>query len=119
MCSSSMRLRAARNGRASRWWRACRFGVPMLDIHTAGAGGGSIRALMREHVEGGAGVRRARLRPVCFGRGTLPTVTDVTCPCWALKLAGCCGRREAGPRARGEIDEPENGRAGHGGGVCR
>jgi N-methylhydantoinase A len=53
------------------------IGVPMLDIHTAGAGGGSIArfdagGLLRVGPESAA----AEPGPICFGRGTLPTVTD-------------------------------------------
>ena len=51
--------------------------MPMLDIHTAGAGGGSIARF-----DGGGMLRvgpesaGAQPGPICFGRGTLPTVTD-------------------------------------------
>src|ERR1017187_6554327 len=52
-------------------------GVPMLDIHTVGAGGGSLARF------DAAGVLRvgpesagADPGPICFGRGTRPTVTD-------------------------------------------
>ena len=53
------------------------IGVPMLDIHTAGAGGGSISrfdagGMLRVGPESAA----ADPGPVCFGRGTQPTVTD-------------------------------------------
>ena len=51
--------------------------VPMLDIHTAGAGGGSLArfdagGLLRVGPESAGSVPG----PVCFGRGTEPTVTD-------------------------------------------
>jgi len=51
--------------------------VPMLDIHTVGAGGGSIArfdsgGMLRVGPES-AGMDPG---PICFGRGTLPTVTD-------------------------------------------
>jgi|HubBroStandDraft_6_1064221.scaffolds.fasta_scaffold00335_22 N-methylhydantoinase A len=53
------------------------IGVPMLDIHTVGAGGGSLARF------DAAGVLRvgpesagADPGPVCYGRGTQPTVTD-------------------------------------------
>jgi N-methylhydantoinase A len=51
--------------------------VPMLDIHTAGAGGGSIArfdagGMLRVGPESAG----AEPGPTCFGRGTLPTVTD-------------------------------------------
>ena len=52
-------------------------GVPMLDIHTAGAGGGSLArfdsgGLLRVGPESAG----ASPGPICFGRGTQPTVTD-------------------------------------------
>ena len=51
--------------------------VPMLDIHTAGAGGGSLArfdsgGLLRVGPESAG----ADPGPICFGRGILPTVTD-------------------------------------------
>jgi N-methylhydantoinase A len=51
--------------------------IPMLDIHTAGAGGGSLArfdsgGLLRVGPESAGAVPG----PICFGRGTLPTVTD-------------------------------------------
>jgi N-methylhydantoinase A len=51
--------------------------VPVLDIHTVGAGGGSIA-----RVDAGGSLRvgpqsaGASPGPACYGRGTLPTVTD-------------------------------------------
>jgi N-methylhydantoinase A len=52
-------------------------GVPMLDIHTVGAGGGSLARFdaagaLRVGPESAA----ADPGPICYGRGTLPTVTD-------------------------------------------
>jgi N-methylhydantoinase A len=51
--------------------------VPMLDIHTAGAGGGSLArfdagGLLRVGPESAG----ASPGPICFGRGEQPTVTD-------------------------------------------
>jgi N-methylhydantoinase A len=53
------------------------IGVPMLDIHTAGAGGGSIArfdagGMLRVGPESAG----AEPGPICFGRGTQATVTD-------------------------------------------
>ncbi len=53
------------------------IGIPMLDIHTAGAGGGSIArfdagGMLRVGPESAGSMPG----PVCFGRGELPTVTD-------------------------------------------
>ena len=51
--------------------------VPMLDIHTVGAGGGSIARF-----DAGGALRvgpesaGANPGPICYGRGELPTVTD-------------------------------------------
>jgi N-methylhydantoinase A len=53
------------------------IGVPMLDIHTVGAGGGS---LVRFDAAGvlhvGPESAGADPGPICYGRGTRPTVTD-------------------------------------------
>lgn len=53
------------------------IGIPMLDIHTAGAGGGSIArfdagGMLRVGPESAG----ADPGPICFGRGTRATVTD-------------------------------------------
>jgi N-methylhydantoinase A len=53
------------------------IGVPMLDIHTAGAGGGSVArfdagGMLRVGPESAG----ADPGPICFGRGARPTVTD-------------------------------------------
>ncbi|HLX84180.1 MAG TPA: hydantoinase/oxoprolinase family protein [Terriglobales bacterium] len=53
------------------------IGVPMLDIHTVGAGGGSLARF-----DAGGALRvgpesaGADPGPICYGRGTEPTVTD-------------------------------------------
>jgi len=53
------------------------IGVPMLDIHTAGAGGGSIaRFDAGGMLRAGPESAGAEPGPICFGRGTRPTVTD-------------------------------------------
>ena len=60
------------------WIGRYRVALPMLDIHTIGAGGGSIA-----HVDAGGALRvgpesaGANPGPACYGRGgTRPTVTD-------------------------------------------
>src|SRR6202167_1287227 len=51
--------------------------VPMLDIHTAGAGGGSIaRFDAGGMLRVGPDSAGAQPGPICFGRGAMPTVTD-------------------------------------------
>jgi N-methylhydantoinase A len=52
-------------------------GVPMLDIHTVGAGGGSLaRFDSAGALRVGPESAGADPGPICYGRGTLPTVTD-------------------------------------------
>src|SRR5215469_5071372 len=53
------------------------IGVPMLDIHTVGAGGGSLaRFDAAGALQIGPESAGADPGPICYGRGTLPTVTD-------------------------------------------
>ncbi len=57
----------------------CPINIPMLDIHTIGAGGGSIA-----HVDAGGALRvgpqsaGADPGPACYGHGDFPTVTDAS-----------------------------------------
>jgi N-methylhydantoinase A len=52
-------------------------GVPMLDIHTVGAGGGSIaRFDTAGALRVGPESAGSDPGPICYGRGTQPTVTD-------------------------------------------
>src|SRR5216110_3160413 len=52
-------------------------GVPMLDIHNVGAGGGSIaRFDAAGALRVGPESAGANPGPICYGRGTQPTVTD-------------------------------------------
>jgi N-methylhydantoinase A len=53
------------------------IGVPMLDIHTVGAGGGSLARFDAAGVlRVGPASAGADPGPICYGRGTQPTVTD-------------------------------------------
>ncbi|HTQ84659.1 MAG TPA: hydantoinase/oxoprolinase family protein, partial [Candidatus Solibacter sp.] len=53
------------------------IGVPMLDIHTVGAGGGSLaRFDAAGALRVGPESAGADPGPICYGRGLLPTVTD-------------------------------------------
>ena len=53
------------------------IGVPMLDIHTVGAGGGSVaRFDAARALRVGPESAGADPGPICYGRGTEPTVTD-------------------------------------------
>ncbi|HEX8456199.1 MAG TPA: hydantoinase/oxoprolinase family protein [Pyrinomonadaceae bacterium] len=66
--------------------------VPVLDIHTVGAGGGSIA-----RVDAGGGLRvgpesaGADPGPAAYGRGTLPTVTDANLVLGRFGGAGLLG----------------------------
>src|SRR5581483_11562537 len=52
-------------------------GVPMLDIHTVGAGGGSLaRFDAAGALRVGPESAGADPGPICYGKGTRPTVTD-------------------------------------------
>lgn len=67
-------------------------GVPMLDIHTVGAGGGSIArfdagGMLRVGPESAG----ADPGPICFGRGELPTVTDANLILGRLDLSSFLG----------------------------
>jgi N-methylhydantoinase A len=67
-------------------------GVPMLDIHTVGAGGGSLAGFD----DGGAltvgpASAGADPGPICYGRGTLPTVTDANLILGRLDPSGLLG----------------------------
>ena len=74
--------------------------VPMVDVHTIGAGGGSI-AFINE-----AGMLRvgpqsagAKPGPICYGRGgTRPTITDANLILGRLNPAALLGVRAAGRR---------------------
>jgi N-methylhydantoinase A len=66
--------------------------VPMLDIHTAGAGGGSIArfdagGMLRVGPESAG----SDPGPICFGRGTMPTVTDANLLLGRLDLESFLG----------------------------
>ena len=78
--------------RADTWIGGMALRVPCLDIHTVGAGGGSIA----EVDEGGAlrvGPRSAGAEPgpACYGRGTEPTVTDANVALGRLPAAHFLG----------------------------
>ncbi len=66
--------------------------VPMLDIHTVGAGGGSLA-----NFDGGGALRvgpqsaGAVPGPICYGRGQLPTVTDANLVLGRLDPEGFLG----------------------------
>src|SRR5438270_14027113 len=86
--------------------------VPVLDIHTVGAGGGSLAWFDRGGIlQVGPQSAGADPGPICYGRGEQPTVTDANLVLGRLdpelKLAGTVALDEARTRqfmekARGE-----------------
>src|SRR5580658_2547605 len=68
------------------------IGVPMLDIHTVGAGGGSIaRFDAAGALRVGPKSAGADPGPICYGRGTQPTVTDANLILGRLPESGLLG----------------------------
>ena len=66
--------------------------VPMLDIHTVGAGGGSIARLdAAGALRVGPESAGADPGPICYGRGTQPTVTDANTLLGRLRADGFLG----------------------------
>ena len=79
------------------------IGIPMLDIHTVGAGGGSIArfdagGMLRVGPESAG----ADPGPICFGRGTRPTVTDANLILGRLDASSFLGGGVALDRSRAE-----------------
>lgn len=79
------------------------IGIPMLDIHTVGAGGGSIArfdagGMLRVGPESAG----ADPGPICFGRGTQPTVTDANLILGRLDASSFLGGDVALDRSRAE-----------------
>jgi N-methylhydantoinase A len=66
--------------------------VPMLDIHTVGAGGGSLARFDRGGaLRVGPESAGADPGPICYGRGTRPTVTDANLVLGRLPDSGLLG----------------------------
>jgi N-methylhydantoinase A/oxoprolinase/acetone carboxylase beta subunit len=77
-------------------WRLDRMAlrVPVIDIHTVGAGGGSIaRCDAGGSLQVGPASAGADPGPACYGRGTAPTVTDANLVLGRLDAAHFLGGR--------------------------
>jgi N-methylhydantoinase A len=91
--------------------------VPMLDIHTVGAGGGSIARFDRAGaLRVGPESAGADPGPICYGRGERPTVTDANLILGRIPESGLLGgafkldlprAREYMNRARGPMRSAE------------
>lgn len=92
--------------------------VPMLDIHTVGAGGGSLARFDRGGaLRVGPESAGADPGPICYGRGTRPTVTDAHLVLGRIVPEGFLGgefgldlarTREWVTRARGSMKTTED-----------
>jgi N-methylhydantoinase A len=68
--------------------------VPMLDIHTVGAGGGSLASFDRGGaLKVGPQSAGADPGPICYGKGELPTVTDANLLLGRIEPDGFIGGR--------------------------
>jgi N-methylhydantoinase A len=66
--------------------------APMLDIHTAGAGGGSLAGFDRGGaLQVGPQSAGADPGPICYGKGELPTVTDANLVLGRIEADGFLG----------------------------
>ena len=87
--------------------------VPAIDIHTVGAGGGSLA-----RVDAGGALRvgpesaGADPGPACYGRGTLPTVTDANLVLGRLVETEFLGGDDAARRRRARARRWRRSRAG-------
>jgi N-methylhydantoinase A len=81
--------------------------VPMLDIHTVGAGGGSLARFDRAGaLRVGPESAGADPGPICYGRGVQPTVTDAHVILGRIPLGGLLG-------GAFQLDEPRARRLMH------
>ncbi len=76
------------------WHHRYLIGLPMVDIHSIGAGGGSIAAVVAGALQVGPRSAGAQPGPICYDRGgTAVTVTDANLLLGYLNPADFCGGR--------------------------
>jgi len=74
------------------WRHRYYLNIPMVDIHSVGAGGGSIARVRQGALLVGPDSAGSRPGPVCYGRGgTEPTVTDADAVLGYLPVKGFAG----------------------------
>ena len=74
------------------WHHRYLIGLPMVDIHSIGAGGGSIATVVAGALQVGPRSAGAQPGPICYGRGgTEVTVTDANALLGYLNPADFCG----------------------------
>ena len=74
------------------WQHRYLVGLPMVEMHSIGAGGGSIARVEAGALRVGPESARALPGPICYGRGgTRPTVTDASLVLGYLNPEALCG----------------------------
>ncbi len=74
------------------WHHRYLVGLPMVDVQSIGAGGGSIAAVITGSLQVGPRSAGAEPGPICYGRGgTAPTVTDANLLLGYLNPEDFCG----------------------------
>ena len=74
------------------WHHRYLIGLPMVDVQSIGAGGGSIASVVAGSLHVGPRSAGAEPGPICYGRGgTLPTVTDANLLLGYLNPDDFCG----------------------------
>jgi len=90
------------------WRHRYLVGLPMVDVHSVGAGGGSIARVEGGMLQVGPQSAGSQPGPICYGRGGIePTVTDANLVLGYLNPEGFCGgtMRLATEGALAAIDE--------------
>ena len=74
------------------WHHRYLIGLPMVDVQSIGAGGGSIASVVAGALQVGPRSAGAEPGPICYGRGgTQPTVTDANLLLGYLNAGDFCG----------------------------
>jgi N-methylhydantoinase A len=83
---------APKRKHAWNWFQRYLVGLPMIEMHSIGAGGGSIAYVEAGALKVGPRSAGAQPGPVCYGRGgTEPTVTDANVVLGYLNPTALCG----------------------------
>jgi len=74
------------------WQQRYLIGLPMVEMHAIGAGGGSIASVQAGALHVGPRSAKAEPGPICYGRGGVePTVTDANVVLGYLNPEALCG----------------------------
>jgi N-methylhydantoinase A len=97
MGGTSYEVCVVRKGRPSiksfwNWQQRYLIGLPMVEMHAIGAGGGSIASVRAGALQVGPRSAKAEPGPICYGRGGIePTVTDANVVLGYLNPEALCG----------------------------